>query len=120
MREAEKRAAPLAKALRRTLTEAELILWSQLNKRAQRSVRFRRQHPVGPYIADFACVAAKLIVEIDGSTHGSDVAISHDVRRTEYLTARGWLVIRFTNDEVYRQLGTVLDGIWTAVDVRLR
>ncbi|BCW90208.1 hypothetical protein sos41_33760 [Alphaproteobacteria bacterium SO-S41] len=120
MRETEKRSTPLAKTLRRALTEAELIVWSQLNKRAQRGVRFRRQHPVGPYVADFACVAAKLIVELDGSTHRSDEAISHDQRRSGYLAAQGWLVIRFTNDEVYRQLGKVLDGIWTAVDARLR
>ena len=120
MRESERRSASLAKHLRRALTEAELILWSQLNKRAQQKLRFRRQHPIGPYVADFACIAAKTVVEIDGPTHGSEMAIRHDARRTRYLEQSGWMVLRFNNDDVYRRLGTVLDAIWNAVDQRVR
>ncbi len=102
------------------MTDAELILWSQLNKRAQKSARFRRQHPIGPFVADFACIAARIVVELDGSTHGNDDAIAHDTRRTGYLSHAGWAVVRFTNDDVYRRLGKVLDAIWLAVDARLK
>jgi very-short-patch-repair endonuclease len=69
-------------------------------------------------VTDFACVAANLIVEIDGATHGSSTAIAHDARRTAYLEHRGWMVIRFSNDVVYRNLSPVLDAIWRAVDWR--
>ena len=118
MRESERRSASLAKHLRRALTEAELILWSQLNKRAQQKLRFRRQHPIGPYVADFACIAARLVIELDGATHGSDAELAHDARRDAFLAARGWRVMRFANDEVYRALGAVLDAIAAAIDER--
>lgn len=99
-----------ARALRRKLTDAERILWSRL-KGKQLGWQFRIQHPVGPYIADFACVRLKLIVELDGATHGSADERAHDMRRTQYLEDLGWGVVRYWNDEVYRNLDGVLDGI---------
>jgi very-short-patch-repair endonuclease len=101
------------------MTEAEVIVWSQLRKRAQRSALFRRQAPIGHYAADFACIAARLVLEIDGATHSSDAEIAHDAKRTAYLTQEGWTVLRFTNDDVYRRLGKVMDAIWAAVDSRM-
>jgi very-short-patch-repair endonuclease len=99
-----------AKALRRDLTDAERILWSRLKGR-QLGWQFRVQHPVGPYIADFACVRLKLIVEIDGATHSTSKERAHDEARTRCLETEGWALLRFWNDEVYRNL----DGVMTAI-----
>jgi len=99
-----------ARALRRELTDAERILWSRLKGR-QLGWQFRVQHPVGPYIADFACVRLKLIVEVDGATHGTIAEQMHDARRSRYLEIQGWEVMRFWNDEVYRNLDGVLGSI---------
>src|SRR5437868_14241040 len=94
MRRAERGSQVLAKHLRRRMTNAEIILWSRLRHDAVLGRRFRRQHPVGPYVADFACVPAGLIVEVDGGTHSTDAEIKHDARREKYLRARGWRVFR--------------------------
>ncbi len=75
-------------------------------------MRFRRQHPVGPYIADFACVLLKLLIEVDGGTHCTDAELAHDARRNAYMRARGWRVLRFTNWEIYEHLNNVLDVIY--------
>jgi very-short-patch-repair endonuclease len=100
-----------ARTMRKQLTHAEVILWSRLRRREQGGFRFRRQHPIGPYIADFACVAAKLVVEVDGETHGSEEEVRHDQRRDAYMRALGWRVFRVTNEDVYKRLDVVLEGI---------
>src|SRR6185295_281457 len=89
-----------ARALRRELTDAERVLWSRLKGR-QLGWQFRLQHPIGPYIADFACARLKLIVEVDGATHSSATERAHDDRRTRFLEQQGWGVIRLWNDDVY-------------------
>ena len=101
--------------LRQSMTDAELILWSRLRKRQIEGQHFRRQHPVGPYITDFACVALKLIVEVDGNTHGTDQEIAHDTRRTVYLERQGWSVLRCFNIDVYRNLDGVITPIGEVV-----
>lgn len=103
------------------MTDAEVILWSRL--RSNPIHKFRRQHPVGPYVADFACVLPRLIVEVDGATHGSESEVAHDMRRDAYLKNRGWTVMRVTNQDVYRRLDDVLGAIFAAMpapSVRLR
>jgi very-short-patch-repair endonuclease len=100
-----------ARALRRKLTKAETILWSRLRDGIG-GMRFRRQHPIGPYIADFACIRARLVVEVDGATHGSDEERRHDARREAYLRSRSWRIIRVTNDAVYHSLARVLELIY--------
>ena len=97
--------------LRQSLTNAEMILWSRLRKRQMQGQRFRRQHPVGPFITDFACVTLKLIIEVDGDTHGTEAERAYDARRTAYLEQRGWTVIRCFNVDVY----TNLDGVLTRI-----
>jgi very-short-patch-repair endonuclease len=82
-------------------------------------LRFRRQHPIGPYIADFFCPAAKLIVELDGDQHGSDRGIAQDAVRTGWLESRGYSVLRFPNGEVLKDPRTVLERIWTVAESRL-
>jgi hypothetical protein len=67
--------------------------------------------PIGPYIADFACVLLKIVVEVDGVTHCSAEEQAYDARRDAYMRLRGWRILRFTNVEVYKHLGGVLDVI---------
>ena len=104
-----------ARTLRKQMTNAETILWSRLRRGALGGHRFRKQHPVGPYIADFACVAAKLVVEVDGDTHGADAAVVYDCRRDVYMNGQGWRVLRVTNEDVFKRLDDVLDRIARAV-----
>jgi very-short-patch-repair endonuclease len=108
MREAESKSRAFAKTLRSRMTDAETILWSQLREWRSHGLVFRRQHPIGPYIADFASVRAKLVVELDGGGHGADDQIAYDKVRDEFLRVRGWRVVRITNDQVFKDLDTVL------------
>jgi very-short-patch-repair endonuclease len=101
----------MARGLRRRQTEAEIKLWHALRNKRFGMTRFRRQQPIGPYVADFYCSVARLIVEVDGSQHGTDVGLAHDAARTDWLTARGYSVIRFWNAEVLANLPGVLDAI---------
>jgi very-short-patch-repair endonuclease len=109
---------PFAKELRRTLTDAETILWSRLQGGRLSGAKFRRQHPIGPYIADFACREVRLIVEVDGATHASAEERAHDARRTDFLKSQGWDVLRVNNDDVYRNLIPVLDTIFAHLKAR--
>ncbi len=77
---------------RRAPTRAELRLWRLLRDRRLNGLKFRRQVPIGPYIVDFLCVSARLIVEADGSQHGQSI---RDERRDAYLARQGWAVVRF-------------------------
>ena len=115
MREGEERARGLAKGLRRRMTDAETILWSRLRHDSIRGMRFRRQHPIGPYIADFACIPANLIVEVDGATHGSDEEVTHDRKRDAYLRKSGWRVVRIRNEDVYQHLDDIVDMIFRLI-----
>jgi very-short-patch-repair endonuclease len=100
-----------AKTLRRDLTDAERILWTRIKGRALMGWQFRVQHPIGPYIADFACVRMRLAVEVDGATHATAAERAHDARRTAYLEAQGWTVMRFWNSDIYDNLDGVLRAI---------
>ena len=116
LRENETRSRTNAKRLRRQLTSAETILWSHLRRDMFLGLRFRRQHPIGPYIADFACTAAQLVVEIDGGTHSTPAEQNHDRRRDAYLRMHGWRIIRVTNTDVYKKLDSVMDYIAVNVE----
>jgi len=100
-----------ARELRRRFTDAERILWSRLKGRQLQSWQFRAQHPVEPYILDFACVPLKLAVELDGETHSTLDERAHDERRRMFLEERGWTLLRFWNSEVYKNLEGVLSTI---------
>ena len=89
-----------AKVLRSGMTDAERRLWSRL-RYEQLGVKFRRQHPIGPYVLDFACLAPKLVIEIDGSQHLDQLA--YDGRRTAWLQSQGFEVLRFWANEVLSQ-----------------
>jgi len=100
-----------ARALRKRLTDAEVVLWSRLRRNAAGGFHFRKQHPIGPYIADFACTEARLVVEVDGDTHSTDAELEHDRKRDMYLKAHGWRVLRVSNEDVYKRLDMVIEGI---------
>ena len=104
-----------ARTMRKAPTSAEQKLWTKLRRRQIEGFKFRRQHPIGPYVVDFACLDAKLIVEVDGATHGSEAEQARDAMRTECLKAEGWRIFRAWNTEVYRNLDGVLEGIRLAV-----
>jgi very-short-patch-repair endonuclease len=97
------------------MTEAEVVLWTFLRRRALNGFKFRRQHPIGPYIADFACVSARLVVEVDGATHWMPEELEHDAKRTAFLENAGWRVLRVTNMDVFENM----DGVWQTVAHRL-
>jgi very-short-patch-repair endonuclease len=97
-----------ARSMRGAPTDAELRLWRLLRDRRLNGVKFRRQVPLGPYIVDFLCVGAKLIVEADGSQHAESV---RDTIRDGYLASQGWKVLRFWNNEVAENREGVLETI---------
>ena len=102
----------LARLLRGRMTEAEQHLWLRL-RRQQLGVRFRRQHPVGPYIADFACIQPPLIIEIDGSQHLDSAS---DRQRDAKIATLGFRVRRYWNHDVLTRTDDVVEDILRAID----
>ena len=101
---------PFARALRGRMTTAEELLWRGLRDRRLAGLKFRRQVPVGRYVADFLCEEAMLVVELDGSQH-ADQTLNHDLRRTAALEGWGYRVLRFWNND----LTTNLEGVLTSI-----
>lgn len=105
----------LAKELRRNMTDAEMVLWMHL-KAGLNVLKFRRQHPIGIYIADFYCHKKKLIVELDGSIHNKPEVIERDIQRQNDLQSWGYKVIRFKNEEVMKTVELVIDKIKAEIE----
>lgn len=103
---------PYAKSNRKNSTSAEEIMWENLRNR-RLEYKFRRQHPIGKFIADFVCIEKKLIIEIDGEIH--ETQKEQDEIRTKFLNEQGFKVIRFTNEEVFGDISTVLTKIINAL-----
>lgn len=104
-------ATGFARGLRRRETHAEKLLWKSLRGGRLDGLKFRRQHSVGRYFADFACESARLIVELDGGVHDQDDTHLNDHVRQQEIEALGWFVLRFRNEQVTGTLDTVLDAI---------
>jgi len=100
------------RTLRRDSTDAEGLVWFLLRNRRLGGFKFRRQHPVGPYILDFYCQETKLAIELDGGQHNSPEEMIYDQERTCYLSALGIRVLRFWNNEVLNNPEGVLQVIW--------
>jgi very-short-patch-repair endonuclease len=98
-----------ARRLRRHQTDAERALWFRLRDRRLRGLKFRRQMPFGDYVADFCCESARLIIEVDGGQHAE--RREADRIRTAALEAQGYLVLRFWNNEVLRNIDGVVESI---------
>lgn len=103
-----------ARELRRNLTDAESLLWRSLRNRQVSGCKFRRQHPIGPFIPDFVCVERKLIIEVDGGQHATSV--SEDTKRSNYLRNKGYQILRFWNNQVLEETDAVLDLILSALN----
>jgi very-short-patch-repair endonuclease len=104
-----------ARRLRASETNAEARLWKHLRQAPMLGSHFRRQVPIGPYIADLACMAAKLIIEVDGSQHGEPANAAKDSARTRWLEAEGYRVLRFWNNDVTSNIEGVLDAVADAM-----
>ena len=104
-----KRLTARARALRRRMTDAEVLLWSQLRGGQVEGRQFTKQFPIGNAVVDFACRGAKLVVELDGGQHA--VAKDMDQARTRMIEAHGYRVIRYWNSEVMENLDGVLEDL---------
>ena len=104
-----------AHELRRNMTEAETILWKELKNKGLPNVRFRRQHPIGLFIVDFYCHEFKLAIEIDGGIHFVKEVIEYDDGRSHDIEKLGIKILRFTNNQVFNDMNTVLKEISESV-----
>ena len=102
-----------ARTLRKDPTQAERVLWRRLRRRQLAGFKFRRQHAVGPYICDFACLEASIVVELDGSQHAEQ--LDYDARRDTFLRSRGFRVLRFWNNDVLVRAEVTLETIYEAL-----
>jgi very-short-patch-repair endonuclease len=98
--------------LRRNSTPQEIIVWSRLKNRSFHNLKFRRQHRIGKYTADFICLERKLIIEIDGWQHQEEKHKIHDEERTKYLKRNGYKVVRFWNNEINNNL----EGVFLKIE----
>ncbi len=98
------------------MSDTERCLWYKLRDRRFLDYKFRRQVPIGPFVADFACKSARLIIETDGDCHGFDDQQQRDVRRTLWLNQNGWRVLRFWNGELASDMSNVLERIFNALE----
>jgi very-short-patch-repair endonuclease len=101
------------------MTRAETLLWRYIKAHHIHGLSFRRQAPMGAYIVDFVCHDRRVIVELDGETHDFEERLKHDHRRGAWLTSRGYVVLRFTNDEVLSNLEGVVTVIRETANTRL-
>ena len=104
-----------ARRLRAESTETESLLWRRLRTIVTAGTHFRRQVPIGPYVVDFACMAARLIIELDGSQHNTDAHRASDEQRTRWLESEGYQVIRFWNNELSSNMDGVLETVYAAL-----
>lgn len=103
-----------ARALRRRMTDAERRIWYFLRGRHLVGFKFRRQHPIGPYVVDFVCLEQKLVIELDGGQHASD---PNDPHRDAFLQRNGYRVLRFWNNEALSRTAAVCESILRAASV---
>ncbi len=104
-----------ARRLGANSTGAETLMWRELRKLEVKGTHFRRQVPIGSYVADFACLASRLIIEVDGSQHGEDPIKSRDDKRTRWLEPEGYRVLRFWNNDITQNPAGVLDVIYATL-----
>jgi cyclase len=109
-----------AKQMRDEPTEAEDFLWKQLSNKKIKNVRFKRQHPILYFIADFYCHQAKLVIEVDGGYHQIPVQYEYDCNRDSELEELGIKVIRFTNEQVLLDFDSTIKTIEVEVELRLK
>lgn len=114
------RAVVVARRLRRSMTKAECALWIELRRLPLKGTHFRRQSPFGPFIADFLCHKARLIVEVDGGVHEAPSRALDDLERQQWIESRGYRVLRFSNAEVLADVLGVARAVFAEADARMR
>ncbi|MFA6526598.1 MAG: endonuclease domain-containing protein [Candidatus Buchananbacteria bacterium] len=114
---------PIQKQLRQKLLSesprAEIILWQKLRGRQIRGLKFHRQYGIGNFIVDFYCPEIELVIEVDGDTHYRPDAVINDELRTKIISASNLKVLRFDNNDIYRNIERVLDRIYEVVNLSL-
>ncbi len=108
----ERKLTPLAKNLRKMSTDTEKVVWKQLRAKRFSGLKFRRQQPLGPYIADFVCFEKKIIIELDGGQHAFPGKIQGDLKRDKWFEAQGYTTLRFWDNEVLTNTQGVIEVIW--------
>jgi very-short-patch-repair endonuclease len=106
-----------ARRLRSAATRAERHLWQYLRRRQLAGYRFRRQHPMGPFVVDFICLERRLVIELDGEVHDHPTQIDHDIARQDWLEGQGCRILRFRNDDVLHDVDMVLARVCDALGV---
>jgi very-short-patch-repair endonuclease len=106
-----------AQRLRKTMTDAEILLWSKLRLNQLSGLQFYRQKTIGNYVADFYCAKAKLVIEVDGSQHYTDEGLAEDGSRDTYMRSLGLQVLRFNDADVMRNIEGVVLEILKATEV---
>ena len=101
-----------SRELRNNMTDAEKLLWSKIRRKQLKNLQFYRQKIIGNYIVDFYCPKAKLVIELDGGQHHSEIGKESDEYRDDYLSQMELKVLRFSNAEVFNDLNAVLEEIW--------
>jgi very-short-patch-repair endonuclease len=105
-----------ARAMRKAMTEPEVILWTRLRGRAEDRPTFRRQHPFGSIILDFYCPSLRLAIEVDGATHWDDEAQLRDAARDRWLAGQGVHTVRIPASRIYHDLDGVMDEILLQIE----
>jgi len=106
---------PLAKKLRKQLTDTERLLWQYLRAKQLEGLKFRRQQPIGNYIVDFVCFEKKVIIELDGGQHTQPEQRQKDIERDKWFEGQGYKLLRFWDNEVLTNTRGVLEEIWKNV-----
>ncbi|EKU56840.1 PF04480 family protein [Acinetobacter sp. WC-323] len=101
-----------AKVMRSNATDAEHLMWQLLRAKRFINLKFRRQHVIAPYIVDFYCHELGLVIELDGSQHGTDNGKEYDAERTKFLKASDLKVVRYWNHDVLKNTESVLGDLW--------
>jgi len=104
----------MARNLRKNTTEAEAILWNEIRNKKIKGYKFRRQHPLSNYIADFYCHEARLVIEVDGEIH--EYSKEYDECRSSMLNEYGITIIRFSNNEIFNDLNSVISRIYLELE----
>jgi very-short-patch-repair endonuclease len=107
-----KKLKPLARVLRKNMTEAEIALWARIRRKQLKDKQFYRQKNIGNYIVDFYCPAAKLVIELDGDQHYTDEGLRKDEIRDSSLKRLGFTVLRFSSSEALTNLDGVVETIY--------
>ncbi len=103
-----------ARHLRKNMTDAERKIWHSIKGKKIKNHRFRRQHPIGPYIVDFVCLENRIVIEIDGGQHAWQKET--DEKRTKWLESEGYRVIRFWNNQIMNEFNGVIQILWNMLE----